>query len=155
MPVLIKFRGAVNEIKNALSWAALFTGTVIIDEDPTKEFKSISLTGDKIYRYKSHSYSDSNNRDCKMNGFIVSPDSDMEITISSRDRELKGRGVCENYDIIVCRRIEKIPEWQIYYDTPEEHLNSWEYHRPVYNFIILCLSVEYQEDHYLSSISCK
>ena len=100
MPVFIKVSGADVEIKNALSWAAMFTGTMIVDDQAQKEFKSISITGSNVYRYKKHSYSTVNEHDYSADGFVIRQDDNMEISIAELDHELKGRGIRENYDII-------------------------------------------------------
>ena len=100
MPVMIKISGADKEIKNALSWAAMFTGTMIIDDDLQKDFSDISITGDTVYKYKGHSYSTSRNLDNTMDGFVIREDSELEINIASLDQELKDRGIRENFDII-------------------------------------------------------
>ena len=100
MPVIIKVSDADMEIKNALSWAAMFTGTMVIDDDPGKEFRSIAMTGSSIYKYKKHSYSTGRTLNYTMDGFVIRDDSDMEINIASLDQELKSKGVRENYDIL-------------------------------------------------------
>ena len=100
MPVIIKVSGAGPEIKNALSWAAMFTGTMIVDEQVQKEFKSISIIGKTVYKYKKHSYSTDGKQDYSTAGFVIKQDDDMEIDIVTLDQELKERGIRENYDII-------------------------------------------------------
>jgi glutamate synthase domain-containing protein 2 len=100
MPVIINVNGSSNEIREALGWAAMFMGTMIVDDNPVPGLKSVAIKGGQIYKYKKHRYSTWKNIDYGMDGFVVREDQNTELNISALDQKLKENGNRENYDIL-------------------------------------------------------
>ncbi len=100
MPVIFDISNSTDEIKNAISWASQFTGTMVIDNKKTEKYRNVTLVKHNgIYKWNDVIYSvDRGNND--VSGYVIEDASFNELYISELDKKLKEEGHRYERDII-------------------------------------------------------
>ncbi len=100
MPVIFDISSSSDEIKDAISWASQFTGTIVINNKKSEKYGKITVTKHNgTYKWNDIRYSVDHSKD-NVSGYIIEDASFNELYISELDEKLKGEGHRYERDII-------------------------------------------------------
>ncbi|WP_337860515.1 glutamate synthase-related protein [Ferroplasma sp.] len=99
MPVIFDITGADDSIKDAILWASLFAGTMVIDNTVNDNYRDITIMKKgNLYKYKGFKYIELD-RDINVSGYVIKQE-DAEIELAKLNNKLKENGIREKYDIL-------------------------------------------------------